>query len=540
MFSNIIYMSSQDQVLDNIESITSTETHSSTETNKINLTVSLKPTIFNNLKLNECPNVIKIKKLISSNFINDDEKKQLKKILKKVKNNILEVEYKNKKGFGRVYNPYSSSSLSKKIRHTIYDTYVDIDIVNCSFSILVSVCGKNNIKCKYLKQYVDDRENKINELSFHYNTKKEYIKELFIILLNSGSFKNWALQHNIISDETEFIKKIRKEIKKITENIINNNPKLLKLAEKEDKQNLKGSVVSNFIHIYESQILETVYLYCIKNGYIINNECSLAFDGFLIKNNNFKDELLKELEEEVKIKLGLSIKYKQKQMNEGFIFTDEELKEFEQKDDSDKIGVYNDLEAAQTVFKLYPNWVCCNSVLYVFDDKAGLWTDKEELTFKIISRFDNYLHLLTVDNKENIKINKKGYGNSTILQRQMIPQLKSLCINNNWMEQTAKTSLGKLLYNNGIYDMTTGIFNNVFDPEIVFYYKIYRNYETHKRDDEYIKDVLKRFVYIPLGEEVGNYFLLNIARGVAGALMKRLIFRIGTTDTGKSTRKAFF
>jgi hypothetical protein len=67
-------MSSQDQVLNNISIIeidnSTTDSNSNTETNKrnltvssnsINLTVSLKPTIFNNLKLNECPNAIKIK-----------------------------------------------------------------------------------------------------------------------------------------------------------------------------------------------------------------------------------------------------------------------------------------------------------------------------------------------------------------------------------------------------------------------------------------------------------------------------------------------
>ena len=50
---------------------------------KPSLTVELQQTIFNNIKLNESPNLLKIKKLVSSNLINDTEKKQLKKYSKK-------------------------------------------------------------------------------------------------------------------------------------------------------------------------------------------------------------------------------------------------------------------------------------------------------------------------------------------------------------------------------------------------------------------------------------------------------------------------
>jgi hypothetical protein len=52
-------------------------------------------------------------------------------------------------------------------------------------------------------------------------------------------------------------------------------------------------------------------------------------------------------------------------------------------------GVYNDLEAAQVVYSLYKHFVCCDSVLYCFDDSTGLWTDKEEILFSIVSRFND-------------------------------------------------------------------------------------------------------------------------------------------------------
>ena len=111
--------------------------------------------------------------------------------------------------------------------------------------------------------------------------------------------------------------------------------------------------------VYEILILETIYYYCVKNGYIINNNCSLAFDGILIEKNKYKTELLQELQNEVIYKTGLSIEFKQKEMNEGFIFSDEELKELTKDDENDKNGVFNDLEGARKVYQLYPHFMCC-------------------------------------------------------------------------------------------------------------------------------------------------------------------------------------
>ena len=196
-------------------------------------------------------------------------------------------------------------------------------------------------------------------------------------------------------------------------------------------------------------------------------------------------------------------------------------------------GVFNDLEAAQKVYSLYSHWVCCNGDLYVFDDEAGLWTDREEVIFKIIGRYNEHLYLLNINKFGEVKRTNKGYGNSTGLKRSMIPELKTLCINNDWITQNQFSSIGKLLYLNGIYDMKTGIFNEGFNPKVVFYYKIYRTYDESNND--YIKDILNRCIYNQLGEEVGNYFLLNISRGIAGDMMKRILFGLGETNSGKST-----
>jgi len=231
--------------------------------------------------------------------------------------------------------------------------------------------------------------------------------------------------------------------------------------------------------------------------------------------------------------MGFDLNFTKKEMDQGY--TIEQIQEAQITDDENPNGVYNDLEAARKVYKLYPHFVCCHSVLYVFDDEAGIWSDKEEIIFKIISRFTDHLYLLTINNKGEVKVNKRGYGDSTVLKRQMIAELRPLCINDNWIIKSQLSSIGKLLYLNGYYDMRTGIFYDTFNPDVVFYNKIYRKYEPNKRNNDYIKDVLTRFIYNQLGETVGNYFILNIARGLAGDMMKKFFFGLGDTNAGKST-----
>jgi phage/plasmid-associated DNA primase len=50
---------------------------------------------------------------------------------------------------------------------------------------------------------------------------------------------------------------------------------------------------------------------------------------------------------------------------------------------------------------------------------------------------------------------------------------------------------------------------------------------------EYIKTIKHRLFGLPLGEEVGDYVILNLARGLAGDMMKRVMFGLGMSNTGK-------
>lgn len=76
---------------------------------------------------------------------------------------------------------------------------------------------------------------------------------------------------------------------------------------------------------------------------------------------------------------------------------------------------------------------------------------------------------------------------------------------------------------------------NGFNPDIVFSARINHAYQQDLNDDdiEYIVSIKEHLFHLPPGVDVGNYLILNLARGLAGDMMKRIIFGLGMSKTGK-------
>ena len=104
----------------------------------------------------------------------ESEKQQLMMLRNLVKKNKLKVSYKRPKYmFGRVYPSKSLSlcSLRRQVRHTLaYDNYVDIDIANCHPEILNQLCIHHDIKTRYLNDYVNKRDEILQDTMNIYRT----------------------------------------------------------------------------------------------------------------------------------------------------------------------------------------------------------------------------------------------------------------------------------------------------------------------------------------------------------------------------------
>ena len=204
----------------------------------------------------------------------------------------------------------------------------------------------------------------------------------------------------------------------------------------------------------------------------------------------------------------------------------------------------NDSLAATTVLNNYPHWVCCCGLLYVFDDTTGMWSNNIDVQNNVISRFEHYLHIYkkTVD---GVRYTGKNYAENNQKRKDMYPYIRQRCVNDDWIRKTEKSSLGKILFLNGHYDFKRSVFikgrisdeseeENGFNPEIVFHCRIDHNFTfLQEGEANYIKSIKERYFVLPLGEEVGNYLILNLARALAGDVMKRILFGLGTSNTGK-------
>ena len=367
-----------------------------------NLTINIKKdNTLNKLILNELVDPSVLNLLINSSLIkkNDDydEKIQLLGYRKLIKNNKVSVLYERKKNIGR-YIPKKGlgyANISKETRHSLcVDNYIDIDIVNCHPTILYQILTKNSIRCNNLKKYIDDRNIHLDYVINKYKCTEKQAKKLFIRILYLGSFDNWLIEEKIeVKDKSDFIQNLEKELNQISYLIMNSNKELLDFIDK-DKTNKKGTITSYFLQEIESQILEQIYLYCKEKKYIINDVCSLCYDGIMLEKKYYNDSLINELNELIKSKFDLDLKFKEKHMNEGYTIdhiksTLEFVDDYEEKK----------YTFEQTKFKLM------NPLNYIENkDDELIFRSKNEFRMA----YENYYYLKTSFDKDgNLISNKK-------------------------------------------------------------------------------------------------------------------------------------
>jgi len=240
------------------------------------------------------------------------------------------VRYKRTKGmsFGRVFPSMGLSlfSIRRQIRHTLAKhKYVDIDIENCHYIIILQICKMNNINVKYIDRYVNKRDEKIAEVMNVYGVSRDSAKQLFIRLLYLGSFSKWLIENN--KDDIEcpiasFIKKLKRELKEISDIVVKANKKLayeVANNKNDNNNNNNSSIMSYFLQEHECTILEYMYLYLVENNVIENNECVLCADGIMILKNKYDNNILTDMAGYVKDKTGFEIVLKNKDMNEDFL-----------------------------------------------------------------------------------------------------------------------------------------------------------------------------------------------------------------------------
>ena len=296
-----------------------------------------------------------------------------------------------------------------------------------------------------------------------------------------------------------------------------------------DKEyNVNGSGLNRVLCYYENVIMQ----HCIHNLNVRGIEIAiLMFDGCMIYGDYYNDsDLLEEITTYVESMMpSLNMKWDYKEHDTTFQIPDDWKEKAKEEEDDETEFVATEGEAAAKLYSLYPNWKYCLGNLYARYE--GLWTNDRIVHNKIISTFT-----------KELRTNKRvSYGNTATLKPKLLTELCELCIDNDWIKRTEKSSLGKLLFEDGYLDLRKKefIYGFDFDENIVFVYKIPHNYQEEgdkdEENSEYRKSVKQRMFLDPHGNEVGENLIYNLSRGLAGDVMKKIIFALGKGDTGKST-----
>lgn len=429
---------------------------------------------------------------------------------------------------GRLFSGGSLQGLPSTIRGLFMRNGVgtDIDMCNAHPVILRYICKIHSFACPHLEYYITHRDECLAKFE-----SREVGKDTYLKATNNDKktrtkglpieFKKYDIEMKQIQNKLVVLEKYKE---------------LFDTIPTTKEYNYNGSAINRILCYYENIILQHVIH--VINGKGIETGI-LMFDGLMLYGDYYKDKgLLDTISDYVEKQLpDLHMKWAYKEHNMSLVMPVDFVM-----DDTVSLQkrtfVCNDLEAAQKLYSLYAHWKYSENELYVFDDKTGMWKNDRNTQNLIVSRFTEDLWIGIKGKNDILEPSKvKSYGNTTVLFIQMLEKMKILCIDDNWLKRTATSSLGKLLFTNGYFDLRENIFYNTFNPDIVFSGKIYQEYnpEFTLEDIQYMESIKMRLFYAPLGKDVGDFFILNLARGLAGDMMKRIMFGLGSSNTGKST-----
>ena len=135
--------------------------------------------------------------------------KKLKTYKNKSKNNLVDVEYKYSgvSGKGRLWSKgVSLQSFPREIRNTLAQkNYIDIDLKNSSYNCIFNYCKKNNLPCTAILDYMENRNDRLQEIMNSFNLSKDEAKKEMIKCTNSEPKNLLPFMKNIISEIKSFV-----------------------------------------------------------------------------------------------------------------------------------------------------------------------------------------------------------------------------------------------------------------------------------------------------------------------------------------------
>lgn len=488
------------------------------------------------MELREKVNFDILSRMLSAEGLDDKLRSQLKLYYHRRKNDTVPVKYhfsKDLRDFGRLYaeNSLSLQSFKREIRHCLSkEYYYDIDMVNCHPRLILQYCKKNNIEHEELENYVNNREKILEKIQRKHLCNRDKAKDLMLRLCYLGKYViEEENEETGRCEEVEPQSKVRevvrfqKEMKDIASSVCDIEEKTYAMVKKDPtKENKKSSTLSITAQVLEHKCLMAIYDYITKQGYKVG---ALCFDGLMVEKTKAlkKDLSFKNCEKYVKEKTGYEIKLDYKPMDTELSFILPQFSEY----------VESDRDCQEKLFKIEGSdkFKYCKGDLYVYDEKTGMYSTDETMIYYYLVKNRKYLSIVISMNERTGAENKDNYGDTAKLQKRVIQFVKQASKDDEWLVRTQSSSIGHLLFRDGIYNMNTGVFTKGFNPKIVFHARI--GWDFPKYDKNEIKESFK----ISFGAlfKDPKPMIAALAIALAGnTKVKRFYFCPGKTGAGKS------
>jgi P4 family phage/plasmid primase-like protien len=503
--------------------------------------------------------ITNIKKLLKSDLlINENynfkgetqeynEKKILQNILDNVKNNSLKVKYSRKKPQGRISTFGGLSRLRREVRNTLaFNDYVDIDAVNCCYSIINTLMHYYELDSTNISYYLENREKILKHVQKNNKISRDVAKNLFIVIGFCGSVERWKKDNNIKElDENTYIlvEKIKEEIYILNKTIVEKETEFMNLL---DKDNKEYTTICKFVFNLESKILEFAYKFLKNKKVIKNNCCVLIYDGLMIfiQKDKFKESILKELSKELKEKTGFKMKFIVKNYDDHFLDEIEDIEfDEEEKEELENFEFWTEKRAADVFRKLNNDYIYSGStdIWYAYNENNILTQYKKEplgISNKITEILQEYIEAEYSKYPEEKKKSIKRFYKSAI----------NICGTNKFTSACCKF-LKKLYSNEKINDLLNAnndlfAFDNcVYDYSIKEcrpikrsdYISITTGYNLNLESNKEIRDFLNKF-FLSLfrTKEETEYLLRTIAFSLRYNHLQTLNIWTGSGGNGKS------
>lgn len=466
----------------------------------------------------------------------------LKKLSKTIKSNKLNAKYERKQ-YGRynVTGGYSFQTLPRMVRNYLTDDRViDVDMVNAFPVIAYNLSKHIGLEHIGLEYYVNGGRDTL-AIDFP-SVGKTGIKKLFINVL-FGMDIDYALK-TVCNNNIQLMDTLFDDFKKIYHNIsvllnyVNTSDDFKKIRTWYNRsKNKKGGVLFYILASIERYIIMDCVQFIDNNTDFNASINSIIHDGFhILINDGDKNDIIQKLNDHI------HTKYPEFEFME-FIqkpFERNEIEKYfnqEDEESNDDI-VLDDDEAGDKIINMIGdgNMFVVQRKLYMFN---GRYFEEDVDCLSLREFIRKNKRSIMMPGKDDMDEPIVVYGKESRIKDLVKTIITSKSIQMRLKDFNSRVIDGRkvIMFKNGWWDFRgdTPKWNTEFTSDLLITNIIEWDYVDY--EDETVRDEIIQKSYINVyGEEQYEVVLKYLACGIARECLKKVMFQVGATNTGKSVQ----